>query len=75
MNIHGIASIKTSEHARRLLKIKACRGTHKSLRSQGRIPGAEARAARSAYAKARREAKELVERSGRTGNTVVDGTY
>jgi hypothetical protein len=75
MNLKGIACIKTREHALRLLQIKAVRGAHKSIRAQGRVPGAEARAARSAYAKARREAKELVERAGRTGNTVVDGTY
>ena len=64
-----------SARARTLFKIKAVRGLHRWLRAQGRVPGAEARAARSAYAKARREAKELIEEKGRSGATMPDGTY
>jgi hypothetical protein len=75
MNLKGIACIKTREHALRLLQIKAVRGAHKSIRAQGRVPGAEARAARSAYAKVRREAKALIEEKGRSGTTMPEGSY
>lgn len=63
-----------SKRGRQCVRIKAAYGTHKALRAQGRVPGAEAREAHKRYARERRAMKELL-KNGSVGNTLKEGTY
>ena len=74
-NSQPVASVRTRAQGLSLFNARGAKALHAKLRAQGRVPGAEARAARSAYAKARREAKELIEEKGRSGTTMPEGTY